>query len=169
MVFLIQIKEPGNHSIRQLLLIFNARKTRDMANIHSFLTHDLKRCIQLFSEAENAVLATRWDVAYACFALFKEAIGVRFSMEEKILFPAFEEKPGAGEALTAVMRQEHDQMCVQLNYLSKSLALKEKNSYLSHSEKLNLLMQRHIRKEKNAFRVSSDSVLSRKQAALSMP
>lgn len=140
-----------------------------MASIHSFPIHGLKRCRQLFAEAENAVSSRQWDIAYACFALFKEAIGHRFSMEEEILFPAFEEIPGARETPAAAMRQEHDQMRVELDHLAKCLALKEQDLYLGHSEKLNFLMQRHINEERTAFHVRDDNVLSRKQAALFMP
>lgn len=130
-----------------------------MNTIQSFLTQDHKHCDDLFIETENAVAAGNWDVAYSCFALFRNETEHHFLMEEQVLFPAFEERTGMSSGPTAVMRNEHRQIRMLLQRLSEALCQKDKNMYLGNSETLNIMMQQHNLKEESVLYQMADRVL----------
>lgn len=130
-----------------------------MDTIQSFLTQDHKDCDDLFIETENAVSVGNWDRAYSCFALFQNAMEHHLLMEEEVLFPALEEKMGTASGPTAVMRNEHRQIRMLLKRLSEALSAKDKNSYLGHSETLNIMVQQHNLKEESVLYQMADRML----------
>jgi hemerythrin-like domain-containing protein len=58
-------------------------------------------------------------------------------MEEKVMFPTFEEVTGMTQGPTMIMRMEHDQMRQLLNALQEDLEKKDKNHFFGVSESLN--------------------------------
>ncbi|MFI4939607.1 MAG: hemerythrin domain-containing protein [Burkholderiales bacterium] len=131
-----------------------------MNAIANHLTADHKRCDDFFIEAENCVDSIAWAQAATVFAQFRDALESHFSMEEKVLFPAFENATGNSNGPTDVMRSEHRQIRGIISGLSDAIARCDKNAYLGHSESLNIMMQQHNFKEENILYPMTDRVLS---------
>ena len=60
-------------------------------NIKEFMSQDHKDCDLLFATAENAVSKNDWETATQAFNEFVQAMERHLGVEEKELFPAFEE------------------------------------------------------------------------------
>jgi len=134
-----------------------------MNTITDYLTHDHRRCDDLFVTAENHVCKQAWSEASTCFSQFRAGIEHHFEMEEQVLFPAFEQKTGSTEGPTEIMRNEHRQIRAIIEMLMKSLALQEKDEYLGHSETMNIMIQQHNMKEENILYPMTDQLLGKIQ------
>jgi len=137
-----------------------------MSTIADYLTTEHKRCDDLFVDAENNVSGKSWEPAEALFAQFRDAIEQHFSMEETVLFPAFERATGNSDGPTSVMRTEHRQIRGILLSLTDALTRRDKIAYLGHSESLNIMLQQHNMKEENILYPMTDRVLAAQQREL---
>ena len=63
-----------------------------MDTISTYLTKDHRDCDEVFASLENAVADNNWDLTNTLFIDFHTDLNHHFSMEETIMFPAFEEK-----------------------------------------------------------------------------
>ena len=134
-----------------------------MTSITDYLGSDHKRCDELFASAETHANEQRWKDAQADLKAFNAALERHFTMEERVLFPAFEEATGNTQGPTYVMRMEHQQMRSMLSILEESLANHDADSFFGYSETLNTLMQQHNLKEESILYVMTDRVLSGRQ------
>jgi hemerythrin-like domain-containing protein len=119
--------------------------------IPSFLGADHQHCDDGFANAEAAVSEARWTDAARDFAGFLAAMRRHFSMEEEVLFPAFEGATGMTIGPTQVMRSEHAQMNEIMDALQEALQSQDAEAYLGHSETLLLLMRQHNMKEEQVL------------------
>ncbi len=131
-----------------------------MTTISEFLVPDHKRCDHLFAAAEAAVAGQDWVNASAGFEIFQEALQHHFSMEEDIMFPAFEGRTGMRQGPTMVMRSEHGQMTELLKQMSDAIGKKDENAFLGNADTLLILMQQHNVKEEQMLYQMADQVLS---------
>ncbi len=131
-----------------------------MSTILDFLGSDHRACDDLFASAEADVAQNNWDSARTLFVRFREAMAHHLSMEETVLFPAFEARTGNSMGPTQVMRMEHEQMRGLMQDMAGAVAAGNQNAYLGLSETLNMLMQQHNLKEENMLYPMSDQVLS---------
>ncbi|RDE24559.1 hemerythrin domain-containing protein [Motiliproteus coralliicola] len=118
-----------------------------MTSISEFMTSDHRRCDEFFNQAEEAVSQGKWDEAQQGWSEFQQAIEHHFSMEEQVLFPAFEQATGSTAGPTSVMRMEHDQMRQLFAQVGQALGAKDADTLLGASETLMILMQQHNMKE----------------------
>jgi iron-sulfur cluster repair protein YtfE (RIC family) len=139
---------------RVLLRIF-----RTMDNITTYLSADHKRCDELFAEAESSVTERDWAAADNIFAMFREAIEQHFVMEERVLFPAFEQQTGHTSGPTAVMRTDHAHMRELLADMARALEYRQQDDYLGHSDTLNIMIQQHNMKEEGILYPMTDNML----------
>ena len=65
-----------------------------MSTILEFLGSDHRACDDLFASAEAAAAQKNWDSARSLFDRFQAAMAHHLSMEETVLFPAFEARTG---------------------------------------------------------------------------
>lgn len=130
-----------------------------MSTIVDFLGNDHRACDDLFASAEDAVAQNNWDSARSLFERFQKAMAHHVTMEEEVLFPAFEARTGMSVGPTQVMRSEHEQMRGLLQEMAGAVASADQNRYLGLSETLNMLMQQHNMKEENMLYPMSDQVL----------
>jgi hemerythrin-like domain-containing protein len=131
-----------------------------MSTILKFLGSDHRACDDLFASAEAAAAQKNWDSARMLFGQFQAAMAHHLSMEETVLFPAFEARTGNTMGPTQVMRMEHEQMRGLMRDLAGAVAAGDRNACLGLSETLNMLMQQHNLKEENMLYPMSDQVLS---------
>ncbi|MBT9541277.1 hemerythrin domain-containing protein [Thiobacillus sp.] len=137
-----------------------------MNTILDFLGSDHHACDDLFASAEAAVAQKNWDSAREQFGRFQAAMAHHFTMEETLLFPAFESRTGMSTGPTQVMRMEHAQMRDLLQGMQDAVAAANQNSFLGLSETLNMLMQQHNLKEENMLYPMSDRVLGSERESL---
>lgn len=130
-----------------------------MDTILEFLGNDHRACDDLFASAEAAVGQKNWDSAREQFGHFQAAMAHHFTMEETVLFPAFESRTGMSTGPTQVMRMEHEQMRDLLQAMASALAAANQTGFLGLSETLNMLMQQHNLKEESMLYPMSDRVL----------
>jgi hemerythrin-like domain-containing protein len=131
-----------------------------MSTISDLLAPDHKYCDELFAAAEAAVATADWEAAARGFGRFLAAMQHHFAMEEKIMFPAFEERTGMRNGPTAVMRSEHRQMDTLLDQLANAVAHQLQQDYLGDAETLLLVMQQHNTKEEQMLYRMADQVLA---------
>lgn len=131
-----------------------------MSHITPFMTEDHRRCDELFAQAEAAAAQGDLSACQSCLSAFTRALLHHFSMEEQILFPAFEEKTGMRMGPTRVMLMEHEQMRGLLGELSAALAAGDPEEYLGQAETLMILMQQHNMKEEQMLYPMSDRALN---------
>ena len=131
-----------------------------MSTILDFLGSDHRACDDQFASAESAAAQRSWDSARTLFDRFQAAMEHHLSMEETVLFPAFEARTGNSMGPTQVMRMEHEQMRGLMRDMAGAAAAGDQRAFLGLSETLNMLMQQHNLKEENMLYPMSDQVLS---------
>ena len=128
-------------------------------NIKKFMTQDHRDCDMLFAKAENAVSAADWATANQACNEFIHAMERHLGVEEKELFPAFEEATGMTMGPTEMMRMEHDQMRGLFSELHDALQQQDSDDYLGVAETLLILMQQHNMKEEQMLYTMMDQHL----------
>jgi hemerythrin-like domain-containing protein len=127
-----------------------------MNTISSFLTSDHRACDNEFANLENAIASQNWEEAKSQFDKFSGDLLHHFDMEEKVMFPVFEEVTGMSQGPTMVMRMEHSQMRNILDDLKTDIEKKDKNHFFGVSESLMMLMQQHNMKEEQMLYAMAD-------------
>ena len=127
-----------------------------MDTISSFLTSDHRACDEEFANLENAIASQDWEEAQIQLQKFSSDLTHHFDMEEKVMFPVFEEVTGMTQGPTMVMRMEHNQMRAILEDLKSDIEKKDKNHFFGVSESLMMLMQQHNMKEEQMLYKMAD-------------
>ena len=127
-----------------------------MDTIASFLTTDHRACDEEFANLENTVASLNWEESQKKLEKFSSDLLHHFDMEEKVMFPAFEENTGMTQGPTMVMRIEHSQMKAILEDLKADIEKKDKNHFFGVSESLMMLMQQHNMKEEQMLYKMAD-------------
>lgn len=111
--------------------------------ISQFLGEDHVHCDDLFAAAEAASYRADWALAAAAFGRFRAALLHHLTLEEEILFPAFELNTGNRQGPTHIMRFEHQQMRQLLDQLAQAMVARSADEYAAASETLLMLIQQH--------------------------
>lgn len=127
-----------------------------MNTISSFLTSDHRACDNEFANLENAIASQDWEESKTQLEKFSADLLHHFDMEEKVMFPVFEEVTGMTQGPTMVMRMEHSQMRNILDDLKADIEKKDKNHFFGVSESLMMLMQQHNMKEEQMLYSMAD-------------
>ncbi|UTH73768.1 hemerythrin domain-containing protein [Chromobacterium sp. IIBBL 290-4] len=106
-------------------------------------------CDARFADAEQAARKQDWPAAAGAFAALRQEMEGHFELEERRLFPAFEEASGIRSGPTAVMRAEHEQMKALLADMAQALAARDGAGFLGVADTLLILAQQHNMKEEN--------------------
>ena len=123
------------------------------------MTGDHRHCDEVLASLEQAVSNNDWDNAEKLAAQFLQEMEQHLSMEEDVLFPAFEQKTGIVGGPTMVMRAEHKQMRELFGHLQYAVDAKDSEELLDTTETLLILMQQHNVKEEGMLYPMSDQHL----------
>lgn len=115
--------------------------------VNEFMTVDHRACDDQFANLENMVDSGNFTGAKAMFDEFYEHMIKHFDMEEKVMFPKFNECNSSGCNPTSVMIMEHNQMRALLEKMKIAVENQDQNSFLGLSENLIFLVQQHNMKE----------------------
>ncbi len=137
-----------------------------MGAIADFLAADHRRCDELFARAENAAATGDWPACASAFSNFRRALERHLGMEERVLFPAFEQRTGMTAGPTAVMRGEHGQMRDLCGQMEDSAQRRSGEEFLGHCEAMLILMQQHNLKEENVLYPMAERALGAVAAEL---
>jgi len=137
-----------------------------MDTICEYLRFDHKRCDDLFYGIETSIARRSWKDAFAHFHLFHDALRQHIRMEEKVLFPAFEQVIPGSSGPVAMLRQEHQQIRVIISRLSDAINRFNAVDYALHAETYTLLMQQHTMKEEDMLYPLLDKALACKRESI---
>ena len=118
-----------------------------MNSVQNVMSHDHKRCDEIFTRAEQLVADNDWQQAEPVISAFNESLLAHFKHEENILFPAFEATTGMTGGPTKMMRHEHGQMRELLDEMLKAAEQQNQQRFLGLAETLFIFMQQHNMKE----------------------
>lgn len=135
-----------------------------MSSITQFLEDDHQQCDGLFHRSEACVDAAQWDEAARLFQAFGAALQLHFTMEEEVLFPAFEQATGSSQGPTTVMRSEHVQLQRIVGEAAGALAARHADDFFAAAETLQIMMSQHNMKEESILYPMSDRMLGERRA-----
>ena len=131
-----------------------------MVSISDHMASEHKRCDDLYLVAEKAATEGDWSTTRQAFQKFCQSIELHFAMEEKILFPDFEQAQGSEMGPTQVMRHEHEQIRSLIDSIQEALEAKDKDEFLGEAETLLMFMQQHNAKEEMMLYPMADQILA---------
>lgn len=136
-------------------------KTEENSSLHrsiiAYMSYDHARCDHLYADGEAAALEGIVALAGEVLSAFNLSMNRHLDIEEKILFPAFEEKSGMRGGPTNVMRMEHEQMRGVLKQMKSALEKNDTDTVLGLGETMLILMQQHNMKEEGILYPMIDS------------
>ena len=130
-----------------------------MTTICDYLLLDHKRYDDLFLRADESIRLKSWPDAESGFCLFQNAIKQHLGIEEKILFPAFEQAIRNSEGPIALLRREHLQIRGMIERMAEAVNRMNSIDFLLHSETFMLLQQQHNQKEEELLYPLLDKIL----------
>ena len=130
-----------------------------MQSITDTLSADHQRCDEIFAQVEALISQGNWGDGGARFEALRDAMEHHFSMEEKVLFPDFEQRSGQAMGPTQVMRMEHSQMRELLEDMHACIERRARDDFLGLSETLLVIMQQHNAKEEQILYRMADQML----------
>ena len=122
-------------------------RTPQTGDIVAFMIRDHRRCDEIYADMEEA--GNNGDAQTALTLCNRFLVGMEhhFNMEEKGLFPAFENRTGMRQGPTMVMRMEHEQMRNLLGQMGQCSEKQDLDGLLKAGGTLLFLMQQHNVKE----------------------
>jgi hemerythrin-like domain-containing protein len=133
-----------------------------MDTICDYLVFDHKRCDDLFTQVESSIIERNWKDAEANFHYFHDVLKQHIRMEEKVLFPAFEQAIDHSDGPVSMLRMEHSQIRGIVDRMSEALSRLDAIDFLLHSETFTILMQQHSMKEEEMLYPLLDRALDGK-------
>ncbi len=131
----------------------------NMTDITTIMSADHSACDEVFARAEELIADSNWSEGAEQFKQFHDAMEHHFTMEESVLFPAFEARTGMTMGPTEVMRGEHEQMRALFAEMAESVEKQDSEQYLGLSETLLMVMSQHNSKEEQMLYRMADQAL----------
>ncbi len=131
-----------------------------METLTNFMAQDHFHCDGLFRLANESACLGRWPQAVLEMATFSDAIERHLLIEERVLFPAYEQAFRHAIAPTASMRSEHLRIRAMVQRLSDSVKEKDVISFFKHSDAFLLLMHQHAQQEEGILYPRMERVLA---------
>ena len=139
-----------NHSITET----------DMQTLDKFLETDHKQCDLLLEQAHDAGANGDWSAADAALRAFAASLLRHISMEEDVLFPAFEQATGSAAGPTAVMRGEHGHLRRLIESITSAARARDEGDFFAEFEALRLMLGQHNLKEENVLNTMAVCILA---------
>ncbi len=130
-----------------------------MTTICAFLTADHRHAEALFAAAGQAAQSGHWTGCRKQFEAFRVALGQHISIEEQVLFPAFEKATGIAAGPTRIMRNEHADMLAMLETISATIDEQDIVRCLAATRQFSSVMALHSAKEENVLYPLCDEAL----------
>ncbi len=131
-----------------------------MNSIKSFLTEDHRNCDDTFAGMEQTANSEGLAVAKDLYKKMAEEMEHHFQMEERVMFPAFEQKTGMTEGPTQMMRMEHEQMRALIKEIGEAVDADNKDRFFGLTETMMIMVQQHNMKEEQMLYTMAQQHLS---------
>ena len=118
-----------------------------MADLKAFMTTDHRACDDTFAAMEQKANSDSVAAAKEMYEKMAEEMEHHFQMEERVLFPAFEEKTGMRQGPTEMMRMEHTQMRQLIRDIGEAVSNDDKERFFGLTETMMIMLQQHNMKE----------------------
>jgi len=118
-----------------------------MATIKEFMTKDHRECDDTFATMEQKANSEGLAAAKELYTEMVQEIEHHFQMEERVIFPALEEKTGMTEGPTQMMRMEHAQMRSLIKEIGEAIEDNNKDRFFGLTETMMIMIQQHNMKE----------------------
>ncbi len=118
-----------------------------MPIIKEFMIQDHRDCDDTFAAMEQKANSEGLAAADELYKKMAGEMEHHFQMEERVLFPAFEEKTGMTQGPTQMMRMEHTQMRSLIKEIGEALEDDNKERFFGLSETMMIMLQQHNMKE----------------------
>lgn len=132
----------------------------------TFFTDDHRECDDAWAAVEAAVTANDPTSAKTLWLEFARRLAAHLTMEEEILFPAFEAATGMRGGPTAVMRSEHIQMRAVVAEMERRVTAGDLQGLLDQGDTLLMLIGQHNAKEEGMLYPMAQQALGGEWAAL---
>lgn len=138
-----------------------------METINDYMMGDHRLCDSIFERAERAAETGDFAALERESSDFLRRIAAHIEMEERLLFPAFEERTGMGAGgPTATMIEEHRTMEGLFEQMRDAVAAKNAAAYRGASAQVMEILLQHNQKEEQMMYPMLDSALGDEAAAL---
>ncbi|MCJ7765351.1 MAG: hemerythrin domain-containing protein [Thiovulaceae bacterium] len=118
-----------------------------MANIKEFMTQEHRYCDDTFAQMEQKADKEGLTAVKELYEKMAQELELHFQMEERVLFPAFEEKTGMTEGPTQMMRMEHTQVRSLIKQIGEALENNNREKFFGLTETMMIMLQQHNMKE----------------------
>ncbi len=133
-----------------------------MDTLGIYLAHDHERCDTLLRKTQRAVRSGHWAQARREMATFHHALERHLLIEERIVFPAFENAVPDASHLTEAMRAEHLRVRAVAQRLADAVNCLSLQAFVEHAEALLLTLHQHSEKEEGMLYPMIERVLARR-------
>ncbi|RJG09374.1 hemerythrin domain-containing protein [Massilia cavernae] len=118
-----------------------------METLASYLEQDHVHCDALFRATNESACAGRWPQATREMAAFQHALERHLLIEERILYPAYENALGHAAGPTLSMRAEHLRIRAVVQRLTDAVRAQDRVAFFNHADAFLLMMHQHSEKE----------------------
>lgn len=137
-----------------------------MNKISAYLETDHARCDGLYLRVLTSVAERDWPQASAHLDRFVQALQRHITMEESIIFSAFEAATGSTSGPTESLRREHLQLNGILQRLGAAIAQRQLSAVADHADTFRIMLWQHSLKEDGILYPLADRVLHDQQDQL---
>jgi iron-sulfur cluster repair protein YtfE (RIC family) len=135
-----------------------------MADGTNWLHHDHRRYESVLDDCRVAAEQEDWKRVRRLFDELVSHLKLHMRMEERVVYPAYDEAQGADRAVTEAMRGEHDEVVRLLRDLSWILKTNDSEHFLESLQPLKEAMARHHHNEEQTFLpVAAHALLGRRE------
>ncbi|MES2148462.1 MAG: hemerythrin domain-containing protein [Pseudomonadota bacterium] len=131
-----------------------------MKTISSFLAADHARCDALLSLTREAVRIHDWSEATRNLSAFARTANRHLSMEEDIVFAAYEQGLGHPSEPCAMLRSEHRLIRGMAVRMADALDQADGLSFYMHADTLRILLHQHGEKEEGVLYPAIERLLA---------
>ena len=131
-----------------------------MSSIKNFLTQDHRDCDDTFAAMEQQANSEGLSSAKSLYEKMSSEMEHHFQMEERVMFPAFEQKTGMTQGPTEMMRMEHIQMRELIKEVGEALEADNKDRFFGLTETMMIMVQQHNMKEEQMLYTMAQQHLS---------
>jgi iron-sulfur cluster repair protein YtfE (RIC family) len=132
------------------------------STLASFFLQDHRDCDASWATVEKALNQGDAETGRSAWTEFEAAMIRHFTMEEEVLFPAFEQATGMSQGPTAVMRMEHEQMKGLMKQISAALDANDFDEAMDQGDTLLMVIQQHNVKEEGVLYPMAENTLGGK-------
>jgi iron-sulfur cluster repair protein YtfE (RIC family) len=131
----------------------------DMDTISAYLEKDHSRCDGFYLRSLACVATRDWQQAAELLDQFAQELQRHFTMEEEVVFAAFEAATGATSGPTESLRREHRQLSGILERLADAVAQRHVSDVADHADTFRIMLWHHALKEEGILHPLADRVL----------